>query len=169
MGGINSGRRPGMWDARPQVEDALILDISLLRAYNAFTTGVCGVMHWADGRGCMNFQSYGDSITFSYIVRGQEYQQYVTLTTVPLNWNNATSRLALLCTECDRRGYKLYLSRKPYFLCRVCQSLVYEAQTVHYGGLCYAYLRIMKEERKYHKTWKQTQERKKRRQAKRIF
>lgn len=166
MGGMNSGRRPKSRNSLPQVEDALILDIPLLRAYDAFTPGASGVMQWADGRACMQYQSSGENITFSYTVKERNeviwwtYSQCVKLTTVPLSWNNGTSRPALFCPECGRRGYKLYLSRKPYFLCRVCQGLIYEAQTIHFGGLAYQLLRGFKEERKFHEVWKRAQARK---------
>jgi hypothetical protein len=162
MGGLNSGRRPEIWDPRPQVEDALLLDIPLLRSYDALTSGAHGVMQWTEKRGCIAFHTHGDMITFDYAIRGRAYQQSIQFAAIPLHWSHSTARPCLFCSACQRRGYKLYLSRRPYFLCRGCQGLVYEAQTLHFGGLCYAYLRSLKEERRFEAWWKRRKNKKRR-------
>jgi len=168
MGGMNSGRRPDLWEQRPQVEDALIIDIPLLRAHDALTSGTHGVLHWTGSKRQCAFQTHGDELTLTYAIKGCAYRQSIRLATIPLWWNNRTSRPCLLCSQCGRRGYKLYLSRRqPYFLCRRCQGLVYEVQATHYSGLCYALLRGMKEECRYAAWWKRTYGRKRRRSKQR--
>jgi hypothetical protein len=161
MGGINSGRRPDVWERRPQVEDALIIDIPLLRAHDALTSGTHGILHWTRSKSECAFLTHGDELILAYALKGRAYQQSIHLAAIPLRWNNGTSRTCLLCSQCGRRGYKLYLSRRqPYFLCRVCQGLVYELQAPHYGGLCYALLRVMRAERRYASRWERAYRRK---------
>ena len=153
MGGMNSGRQPDLWGSRPQVEDALILDIPTLRKFGALTDGAKGTLVWMNNRGELGFQMSGDTLRLDYAVRGQPYRQFIRLVPMRLKLNNNPSRICLLC-ECGYQGYKLYLSRtKPCFACRKCQNLIYEAQTVHHGGICYLLIQAIKEERRFHAQW----------------
>jgi hypothetical protein len=150
MGNYNSGRRPEIWNPRAQVEDALILDIALLRAHDALSAGSQGVIQWPDAKSRASFCRQGETLTLDYSIRGQAYRQHVQLTTMVLSLNHAPHRTCLLCSECGRRGYKLYLSKlKPFFLCRKCQNLCYEQQTYNSRGLCYMLYQGIRRERKY--------------------
>jgi hypothetical protein len=116
MGGINSGRRPDLWEQRPQVEDALIIDLPLLRAYDALTSGTHGVLHWISSKSECAFQTHGDELTLEYAVKGCAYRQSIRLAAIALWWNNGTSRPCLLCSQCGCRVYKLYLSHRQGIL-----------------------------------------------------
>jgi hypothetical protein len=154
MGNYNSGRRPEIWDPRPQVEDANVIDIPLLRAYNALTPGNAGLLTWPDGKSRAGFTYDGETLTLDYSIKGQAYRQFIQVASMQLKLNHAPRRTCLLCPECGYRGYKLYLSRKPRFLCRKCQGLTYELQTYRHGSLCYMLLQSIKEERRYFEHWK---------------
>jgi len=143
MGGMNSGRVADFMEQRPQVEDAVILDIPLLRAHDALVEGARGVLCWE--RSKATFQAENDVLVLDYTTKGMQVHQRIAWSRIPLEWNNGTYRLALHCSDCGRRGYKLYLSRKPRFLCRACQDLVYELQMLHPGGLPYRLMSSIKE------------------------
>jgi len=61
MGNINSGRRREMFGPRPQVEDAALLDIAMLRKAGALTDGALGLIHI--GQGSLIFSTQGDIVT----------------------------------------------------------------------------------------------------------
>jgi len=155
MGGINSGRRPDVWEQRVQVEDALVLDIPLLRAHGALSTGTKGLLTWKERPSTVEFAARPSGrILLHYGRREHAYFQVITIEHIPLHWHHGTFRLALVCMQCGRRGYKLYLGRTPYFLCRRCQDLIYELQTVHYGSLCHVIVATAREERQYYAAWR---------------
>jgi hypothetical protein len=147
---------------RPQVEDALVLDLALLRKSGALTSGARGELRFTELDSIMmeclcgiaGYENQGGVITLYYGVSGKPYMQVLDLQPMQLYIHAQPSRLCLMCPRCRYRGYKLYLSQQPYFLCRTCQNLNYELQTAHYGSLSYLYLQSVRREREHYLRWK---------------
>jgi len=129
---IGSGRRYRPEEVQPIVENAICLDLTLLKKHEGFKPGNClDITYSANSQDIitLNIAVGKEFLSVNFVDKGKYREQDIKIISIPCF--GIYSRQYLLCPACGTKRKQIYLGSDGTFSCRLCNGLGYRVQRLN--------------------------------------